>query len=270
MKDIIPFIDSMLCDSGRLILSEFGTMLQGEEKTDPAQIVTKLDFASEKLIIESISKRFPSHSIIAEESGFVDKDSEYIWVIDPIDGTSNFANGVPWFGVMVALLKSFEPIAGGIYLPVTDELYLASKGQGAFLNGKRYTVHDEAVLKKCLVALHLDPPGSKDDLAFFVNIFSDLMPRIRNLRTTNSVVDYAYTTEGKIAGLINYKNKIWDDVAVAIIASEAGCVMTDYRGNAPDFSCNKDTYTRDFSFIIAAPKIHPQLLSLVNAAIDLS
>jgi myo-inositol-1(or 4)-monophosphatase len=263
MKDLTPFIESVLRESGELIFSHYGSVQKTTQKADPSQIVTEVDIASEKLLISRIQEKFPDHSVIAEESGYTDKKSDYTWIIDPIDGTSNFANGLPWFGVMIALLYKADPIAGGIYLPVTDELYTAEKGKGAYRNGGKYVVRKEVALKNCLIALHFDPANDKRQSEIIKSVFAHLIPRIRNMRTTNSVVDYAYVTEGKIAGLINFKNKIWDDVAVTIIAQEAGCVVTDHAGNPPDFSFSTESYTRDFSFIIAFPEIHRQLLKLV-------
>lgn len=263
MDSYQQFIEGLLRESGKLVMSSYGSVIETTQKDEPSQIVTKVDIASEQLITTKIAEKFPNHSIIAEESGFVDKKNEYVWIIDPIDGTSNFAKGLPWFGIMIALLHNFEPVAAGIYVPVTDELYFAEKGKGAYRNSMRFTAPQEVLLKDSLIAFHFDPSTNEHEQEALTKIFTKLVPAVRNLRSTNSAVDYAYVSEGKLGGLIGCTGKIWDVAPVSLIAKEAGLIVTEHTGLPLDLSITKDTVKKNFTLVVGSPNIHKQLLSFI-------
>src|SRR5262245_60248424 len=147
--------------AGQLLLGEFGRATAAVQKADLSNVVTAADLASERLIVQAIRRHHPAHSIIAEETGCDLRDSEFIWVVDPLDGTSNFAAGIPWFGVLIALLRAGQPALGVLHLPASGDLYCAERGGGAFRNGRRISVTTEPLLSNVLWAWGMDAADSE-------------------------------------------------------------------------------------------------------------
>src|SRR5260221_2525028 len=150
------FIKAVLEEASIIANEMFGKVTGVTKGDDNNQVLTEADLAIGKLIIEKIKKEYPDYNIIDEEAGVIDNGSKFTWVVDPIDGTSNFAQGVPTYGIMIGLLQDAVPIAGGFSIPATNEIYLAEKGEGTFLNGKRVLVTKEEKLSNCLVACGID------------------------------------------------------------------------------------------------------------------
>ena len=126
---------SALKISGKTLLEFFNKPIEAKQKESQSSIVTEADYASDSIVTKIIKERFPTHNIISEESGFTNNNSEFTWVIDPLDGTSNFASGIPWFGVLISLFQNNIPVMGGAYLPVHDILYFAERGKVHFEMG---------------------------------------------------------------------------------------------------------------------------------------
>lgn len=265
-KEYLSLIEAMLRNSGKIAMERFGEVFTYKTKQDPRQVVTEVDLASEKQIIDAISASYPTHSIIAEESGFTDKNSPYTWIIDPIDGTSNYSRGLPWFGVMIALLKDYAPLVSGIFLPVTNELYVGGRGTGLLKNGKPVKLPEEALLQRSLVSYCISSGDDRDFNAFEARIIERLSAKALSLRTTNSALDYAYAAEGKLAATINLENKIWDIAPVILLAKEAGCIVTDSDGGELALRVTKETYMKNFSLVIAHPQVHAALIALITAS----
>ncbi|MDP3941589.1 MAG: inositol monophosphatase [bacterium] len=257
-------IEEILKKAGTVVLASFGQRVEAERKDERSQIVTKVDVASERIIIQDIVKHFPHASIVAEESGFTQKDPDDIWIVDPIDGTSNFANGLPWFGVMIAHVIGGEVFSSGIYLPVTDEMYVAQIGNGAYKNGKRFTTVVHTDLSLCLVAFGTDGSEKSFSLSRKGRIYAALLPHVLNIRTTNCAVDYVYAVEGKLGGLINLENRIWDIAPILPIAREAGCEITDTEGNPVSVRVTSETIKKNFTLVCAQKTIHTRLLSYLQ------
>lgn len=198
-------------------------------------LVTEADHAAEKAIIETIRKDFPEHFILSEESGEMASSSEYKWIIDPLDGTVNFAHGIPICAVSIGIEKEGEMIMGCVYAPFINELYYAAKGKGAFLNDKKITVSGETdVLKSCLVTgfpytypkLHRGP----------LEIFSKLvMQGVPVRRLGSAAIDLCWVAAGRFDGFWEFNLSPWDTAAGEIIVKEAGGTITDFE-NKP-FSC---------------------------------
>ena len=252
--------------SGKILMESFGKLKEYTVKHNQSNIVTQADLDSEKAIVQIIEKRFPEHSIIAEETGFRDKKSEYVWIIDPLDGTSNFSAGIPWFGVIVALLKSWEPVAAGVFLPFYNVTYLAEKGKGATRNGEKISVSGESELKNVLLAYSLDFSSDFSKTEMESRIIAGLVRNIRNLRATNSVVDFCYTADGKLGGCINQAEKIWDLAAPWLIIKEAGGIVTDIHGEQIDFSAGSSDYSRNFTSVASSKPLHGKILEIINKA----
>lgn len=257
-------LSESLTRAGEILLENFGHISGYEIKESQSSIVTKADLDSEKAIIQLIQHKFPSHNTLGEETGFQNRGSEFTWVIDPLDGTSNFAAGIPWFGVIICLLKNSVPVLAGCYLPVQDLLYLAEKDKGATCNGKKITVSEETNLKNVLVAYSLDYSEEKRKTELEAKLIGRLVNKVRNLRSTNSVVDFCYTAEGKLGGCLNQTTKIWDIAGPALLIEEAGGKVTDLNGDPFDFSLTDENYQRNFTIIAASKLLHSKLTEIVE------
>ncbi|MFH1398609.1 MAG: inositol monophosphatase family protein [Candidatus Woesearchaeota archaeon] len=218
------------------------------------QIVTKYDLQAEKIILSTIKKNFPKHSFYGEEGGKTGK-SEYQWVIDPIDGTSNFTAGIPIFATSIALVKNQETIVAVVYNPITKELFTAQKGRGAFLNSKKIHVSKANQLAKSLISLNRGANANG------VTALSKLAtPLDKNARTFRKLgccsLEFCYVACGKLDGLVNLFSYPYDYAAGALIIREAGGTATDLQGKP---------FTLFTKCVIAAnKKIHAQLLRVVS------
>ena len=259
-------LEKSLKKGGEILLSYFGKITKVSVKQNQSNIVTAADVAAEKCIVEIIKQAHPEHNIIGEETGFYDNHSEFTWIVDPLDGTSNFSAGIPWFGVLVALLKNDKPILAGCYLPVQNELYLAEKGKGATLNGNPIAVNSESQLKNVLLVYSLDFSDDSKKTAQETRIITELVKNVRNIRATNSLVDFCYTASGRLGGTINQTTCIWDVAAPYLLIQEAGGVVTDLNGTDLDFKVNASNYLRNFTIIASTPRLHPQLLNIVKSS----
>lgn len=253
-----------LKEAGKILTSYFGSVTDYDIKENQSNIVTKADIESERRIQEIISQSFPEHNILGEEMGFQDKGSAYTWVIDPIDGTSNFAAGIPWFGVIICLLKDDIPILSGAYLPIQDQLYVAEKGGGAFLNDRPILVSSEGKLKNVLFGYSLDYSDKSGKTEAESILIRNIVKEVRNLRSTNSIVDFCYCADGRLGAVINQTTKIWDIAGPGLLVEEAGGKVSDLHGMPLDFSLNKENYGRNFEVIFSNNKLHNSIVSLVN------
>ena len=253
-----------LFEAGKILLKNFGKITEYTVKESQSSIVTKADFESEKKIIEIILEKFPDHNTLGEETGFLNRNSEFTWVIDPLDGTSNFAAGIPWFGVIICVLKNFVPDMAGCFLPVQKEIYFAEKGKGATRNGEKIKVSGETELKNILAAYSLDysdEPGKTEREA---KMIQQVVSRIRNLRSTNCLIDFCYTADGKLGACMNQTTKIWDIAGPGLIIEEAGGKVTDMQGNLFDFSLNAENYDRNFTIVGSNKVLHSELIRILN------
>ena len=261
MKDCIQHALKM---AGEILMSYFGKISEYTVKESQSSIVTKADIESEKTIIEIILEKFPDHNTLGEEIGFRNRNSEFTWVIDPLDGTSNFAAGIPWFGVIICVLKNDIPFMAGCFLPVQNEIYFAEKGKGAFRNGEKIKVSSETELKNILAAYSLDysdEPGKTEREA---KVIQQIVSGIRNLRSTNCIIDFCYTADGKLGACMNQTTKIWDIAAPGLIIEEAGGKVTDIQGNHFDFSLNETNFDRNFTIVGSNKILHSELINILN------
>lgn len=262
------FITQSLEEASDIARKSFGKVIGTTKEDDNNQVLTETDLEIGKLLIGKIQTKFPEHNIIDEEAGVIDNKSDFTWVIDPIDGTSNFANGTPLYGIMLGLLKNDVPIAGGLALPNFSEIYVAEKGRGAYCNSKKIHITNESNLKKVLVAYGIDghqenPKFTRDECA----LLSEIILNIRNLRTSNSVFDIAMVTKGNYGAFLNRTSKIWDNVAQQIIIEEAGGIYTDFFGNAIDYSKALSRPQDNFTFIASSPALHKELLKIIKSQV---
>jgi myo-inositol-1(or 4)-monophosphatase len=210
--------------ASKSLIRDFGEVEKLQvSKKGPNDFVTKTDKKVEKIIIEELIKSKKNYSFITEETGVIkNKDKENIWIIDPIDGTTNFLHGIPHFAICVALKTRAEIISGLIFDPIKNELFFAEKNKGAFLNNQRLKVSSKNLIDQCLFASNHE--GLK---------FSNL-----NMRCSgSSALDLAYVASGRFDGFFQNKINIWDIAAGALMVEEAGGVVNDiskYHDNSID------------------------------------
>lgn len=193
-------------------------------------LVTEADLASEKLVLERLRTRFPSHGIVAEESGAHEGTSEYRWYVDPLDGTTNFAHSFPAFCVSIALEKSGELIAGVVHDPLRDEVFTAERGAGAYLNHRRIRVSKAARLADSLVATGF--PSRKRHESVNVHFFHQMAMETHGVRRAGSAaLDLAYVASGRLDAFWEFGLSPWDMAAGVLLVTEAGGARSDMKGD---------------------------------------
>ncbi len=218
--------------------------------------VTEADHASEKAIFEIIQQDFPGHFILSEESGEIIMDSEYKWIIDPIDGTVNFANGIPICCVSVGLEHNGKIIMGAVYNPMMNEFFFAEKGKGSTMNDKKIMVGQQnEVIKSCLATGF--PYTYPDTLYGPLEVFDWL---IRNgvavRRLGSAALDLCWVAAGRFDGFYEHELNAWDSAAGFLIVEEAGGKVTDFSGS--DYSVYQP------QLLATNGKIHDEMLAIIN------
>jgi myo-inositol-1(or 4)-monophosphatase len=195
-------------------------------------LVTSLDRESERRIVEALRKRFPNHSILAEEeTDQVGTQSSHRWIIDPLDGTTNFAHSYPQFSVSIALECDGEVILGLVYDPLRRECFQAVKGEGATLNGSAIRISEVKELDKALLATGF-PYDQRERADFYLSFFKAFMTRSQGIRRNGSAaLDLCYVACGRLDGFWELKLRPWDTAAGALIVEEAGGRLSDLSGN---------------------------------------
>lgn len=264
-SEFSSFAREAMITASEIAMRNFGKVSGITKQEDNNQVLTDTDLEIGEVIVDLIRSKFPSHNIIDEEAGVVDKGSEYTWILDPIDGTSNFAVGSRLFGSIIGLLHKDKPIVGAVALPAFDEIYLAEQGKGAHCNGERLHVTSEQDLSKVLIGYSIDGHQENPQITYDeVAILADIILGCRNLRTSGSVFDAMLVAQGKYGGYHHRNTKIWDVVGMQVIIEEAGGVFTDFNGIQVDYSNHLQRAKDKFPFCTAAPAIHKQLQDIIN------
>lgn len=241
---------------------DFGDKIKITAHKDREDVVTNVDLACEKLIISAIEKHYPEHSLISEEQGYINKNSQYTWLIDPLDGTKQYIRGIPLYCPALVLQESGEDILAVIYQPTNNQLFSAIKGGGAFLNGKRIQVSPQTSLYNSFICVH--PPffdGKREkehDLAWRkIAQLSKHAYRLRALPNINLAL--CWLGMGGWDGFVNLLNvpKSWDVEPGLFIAKEAGAMATNPSG---------ESLTNNFEngIIVSNGKIHERILTVIN------
>jgi myo-inositol-1(or 4)-monophosphatase len=243
-------------EAGEIIREGFGKTLDIEFKTNESNLVTQIDKASEKRIIEYVKKEFPTHGILAEESGESKNSSEYLWVIDPLDGTTNFAHGFPIFSVSIGVQKKGTTICGVVYDVMRDVVYSAETGGGAYSESRNINVSQNDRLQRSLLVTGF-PYNIAENPEKAFERFIALTKASRGMRRLGSAaIDFCYVANGVFDGFWEVYLHPWDICAGKLIVEEAGGLVTGFGGEGIDIYAKK---------ILATNKqIHNQMVEEIN------
>lgn len=251
----IDFLIKLSKEAGQILRDGFGKEHQITYK-GPINIVTEIDHKSEDLLVSRIRESFPLHSIVTEESGFLDGQNEQRWFIDPVDGTSNYAKGFPMFCVSIGYAYRGKMRLAAVYDPLRDESFYAERGQGAWLNGERIhvTATDKLIDSMLVTGFPYDLKQKDNNLAHFVRLSHEVQT-IRRLGS--AVLDQAYVAAGRLDGYWEIGVSAWDIAAGTLLVEEAGGLVTTITGD-PDY------FKPPFDVIAANPRLHPKLLAILK------
>lgn len=265
-REILEFAVTTAHAAGEVLMARFGGALEVTDKAVAGDVVTDADRASEALIVGRIQAAFPDHAILAEESGESGPSSSLRWILDPLDGTTNFARGLPHFCVSIALEDPDGPLVGVVHDPVRGETFRAARGAGAFVDQararggspRRLAVTAAATLRAALLATgfpYVRNPQRTDNLPEV----DRLVPQIQCLRRTGSAaLDLAYVAAGRLDGYWEAGVKAWDVAAGVLLVREAGGVVTRMDGAA---------WTLDHQDVATGgPALHRLLVAELRAA----
>lgn len=278
-KDKVPYVVSSksytavaincAAKAGEWIQSRLGTVKQLSTKTSAQDLVTEVDKGAEQMIRKLILTHFPDHAILGEEGvepgpdAFAKaleavKDEPYLWIIDPIDGTTNYVHGFPFYSVSIALAYKGEVIVGVVYDPSRDELFIAEKGKGAYVHGNPTLVSKETSLADSLLATGF-PMNMSMNIPNNMAGIQAVLPKVRNLRAGGSAaLHMAYVAAGRLSGYWEQGLSTWDVAAGALLVQESGGKVTDTLGRPYDLSVRNLAATNG--------AIHTSLLDTLSEA----
>ena len=220
--------------------------------------VTEIDQASERIIIETLLTAYPDHGILAEESGSQhgNPNADHIWIIDPLDGTTNFIHGFPVYCVSIALQVRGKLEQAVIYDPTRNDLFTATKGRGAYMNERRIRVSKRVRLNECMISTGF-PFRPEDDFNKYLRLMGDVMQRTAGLRRPGAAaLDLAYVAAGFSDGFFELGLQPWDMAAGALLVTEAGGLVGNFTGDA--------NYLEHKECMAASPRIYAQLVPLLH------
>ena len=254
MLDDLIFISRQ---AGSFVRSRFSSNFSLEFKTNESDLVTEVDKKSEQMIIDFIMKKYPDHGIITEESSGLSSRSEYNWVIDPLDGTMNFAHGFPIFAISIGVQKCGETIAGVVYDIMKDTIFSSELGSGSYENDKRIRVNDNSNLRHALLVTGF-PYDVRENPDNALGKFVAFAKEARGIRRLGSAaIDFCYVAKGVFDGFWEVHLNPWDICAGKLIVEEAGGLVTDFYGNKIDIFTKRILATNG--------KIHNAMVSVLRS-----
>jgi len=219
------------------------------------EIATQYDKEVDRLIVEEIKRYYPHHSLLTEESGFLQGDPDWLWIVDSLDGTGDFANFNPFFSVCLALMHQSELILGAIYAPAIDEFYFAEKGQGAYLNGVKIRVSDVSDLSQSYIFYC---EGGERDRIRTIKLINSIYPLVTDMRKLGSAgLETSWVATGKGEAYFTTRIEPWDVAPGVLLVQEAGGKVSDFQGNP------WKPQTGDLLF--SNKKLHEKILSLLSS-----
>ncbi len=243
--------------AGDFIVNNLGKISKNDIDTKQASdFVTRIDKESEQMIVATIRKKFPGHQFLAEESFREKNISGYRWIIDPLDGTTNFIHAYPVFAVSIALECQGEIILGLVYDPLRNEMFTAEKGRGSFLNGEPLNVSSVADMANSLVATGF-PFRKKEMIDPYLELFKKVFHRVSDIRRAGSAaLDLAHLAAGRCDCFFEIGLSPWDIAAGSILIKEAGGIVTDFAGS--------QEYLVTGNIVSGTPALHAEILSEVK------
>jgi len=258
MNNLLETAKKAAVEAGKIHAEYFEKEVEIDEKSGSYDLVTNADFESEAKIVSVIREVFPDHNILAEEEKYDETEAEYTWVIDPLDGTNNFASGIPVFCASVAVARKGEILAGAIYDVTRDDIYWAEKGRGAYLNGRKLEVSPAESLDQAILATGFFYDRGKDMRNTLRNIERFFMSNVRGVRRFGAAaLDLAYVAAGRFAGFWEFSLHPWDFAAGKLIVEEAGGRVTGLKG--------EDLPLESHYVVASNGRIHDEILRILNS-----
>lgn len=240
-------------EAGRILMSWYGRTHVTYKKD--RSIATEADLESERTIKSILTQAFPEHSFLGEESGLEKRDGEYTWVVDPLDGTTNYTIKNPYFAVSIALVHREEPVLGVVYYPVAEELFTGEKGKGAALNGREIEVSKKEVVGESVVTFCNN--RSESSIRRMARIFLDMKLVTNKLRQLGAgALELCYVASGRTESFLTPDVNPWDVAAGTVIVREAGGMVTDFEGR-PFTTASRD-------ILASNGLVHRELLEIVK------
>ena len=244
--------------AAKTLIRDFGEIenLQVSIK-GPGDFVTASDKKVEKILIDELQKARPNYSILSEEIGKINNDESFKWIIDPIDGTANFLHGIPHFAISIGLEHDGEIICGIIYDPIKDEMFVAEKGNGSYLNNQRIRVSSRSKLENCIIFTGGPKIGVKNRELFlkeYNNVSSKVPTSIRKLGSAS--LDMAYVAAGRCDGFWQRDLNYWDIAAGIILVKESGGFVTDFKG--------EKEYMQNKTILVTNSKINNEMIEILK------
>lgn len=251
------FIQQIIRQAGASLRRNYGVVTTGEQKTSQHDIVTAADYEAEHILISAIRKKFPYHTILSEESGELKGKSNYTWIIDPLDGTSNFAREIPLFGVILAFADGERITHGAIYDPIHDQLFYARRGQGCYCNGRRIVVSPEKKLEESVLMIsNVRLRSSLEQFAHWRSLFALYTTYYKSYGSAAQAM--MAIASGKIEAYIIGGAYPWDIAAGGLLVQEAGGKITHLDGR-------RWNWRETNQHIIATnPSLHRRIMPLIN------
>ena len=257
MHPLLNIAVSAARQAGRIILHSMDNMDKVKTSSKgPNDFVTSVDKKAEQVIIDTIHAAYPEHSILAEESGAQLGKDEITWIIDPLDGTTNFLYELPHFAISIAVAEKGRIQHGVIFDPVRDELFTATRGRGASVNGKRMRVFDQILLENCLLGTGF-PFRDHEMIDPYMGMFKDFMLQCRDVRRAGSAaLDLAYVAAGRLDGFWEFGLSKWDIAAGSLMIQEAGGIIDDMQG--------RQQFLESGNVIAAPPKVFKAMVKTIR------
>ena len=257
LKEVLHNVIEWAREVGKMQLEKIDKEIEYSSKSTDVDMVTEVDLLSEKIIMDKIKQHYPEHSILSEENGELNKESDYVWVVDPLDGTNNYLHRIPIFCISIALKHLGETILGVVYVPKLQEMFYSIKGEGAYLNDKSIRVGNKNALNECILATGF-PYDKKISEHNNVNLFCNIVKDLQGIRRTGTAAfDLCSVACGRFDGYWELKLSLWDMAAGELIVKEAG-------GEVITSKINKEDGTKGINIIAGNEKV----VSLVKERIN--
>lgn len=259
---MIHDIEALLRETGEILLDHRPKTRRVDRKSSHVDLVTDADRAADAHLLSRLARLAPDDSIISEESGILPGTSSLTWVLDPLDGTTNYIAGLEDFGVIIGLMEGDQPVAGGMFLPALDLLFLAERGNGATCNGASVCASDTANPEDAFI---------DHSLAYLPSIVEDqrrtldlLLPEVRAVRCNHSLRYIANVVDGTYDGFVYHSLWLWDLAGSSVILAEAGALVTDIRGADLRLDTSPSGLNQLYAVLSANNELHAELVEVMN------